>query len=702
MKEQNSARPQLEQGPQREGKASSAIQSEYMTERPKWRLSEQDKDLSGKRMQQRWEAQWQEFLKTLQSPYSGNLQLSETTPWDDTKAFLASFEQVAEACRWPQGEWVIRLLPALSGEAEQAFQNMASTDQEDYGKVKAAILRADALRMEMRRQHFRQFCCQEVEDPRRIHCQLQELCHRWLKPEKRSKEQILELLILEQFLASLPPDLQSWIRAAGPDTCSQAVALVEDFLMTQQGAESAKWQKPLQDVCVGSLEVEKVQSDAVQGQIYKEAKQAGDAEITLLGNGAEHPNHSSSLLPPEGQEVTEARLSEGLVNLKETGVSLHMVEQTLTQPGQQTMFWQVLQEDSGNVQPFGDEKRCWIKMEKSQQGDSLPKETHGVLTETFHWSIPMASEIHDHRYGSEGQQGEKPPEEQKESSELTQGFAGAGIKTSGMPIEGEKALLSKYGRKYKSDLVTYAGEYPVECLRWEEDMQNTSYLNPLQETLKGEKQQVISECNESRCWIKMEKSQQGETVPEETQKVLAETIQWNFPVTSEIHELKRDKKRNPIKMENAQQGEMRPEEIHRTCAETAKGNFVAVEILGQIWEPERQQRENPVRRENECTELSKDLTGAVSQTSTMHGTEEMSSFLQDEGGYSFRSGYMIHSREDSYECPVALKHFPEVTCFDKHQGLKVSKKENEVSEYIKKENLMGCPNKLSGLTSVIL
>lgn len=43
------------------------------------------------------------------------------------------------------------------------------------------------------------------------------------------------------------------------------------------------------------------------------------------------------------------------MNLKETGASLHMVEQIRTQPGQQTMFWQVMQEDGVAVQSLGKE-----------------------------------------------------------------------------------------------------------------------------------------------------------------------------------------------------------------------------------------------------------------------------------------------------------------------------------------------------------
>ncbi|XP_062977851.1 zinc finger and SCAN domain-containing protein 21-like [Elgaria multicarinata webbii] len=289
MKQGESAGPEVEERQEGAGKSTNVVHPEYRMERPGWRGSQETEGEPCQGMQQRWEAQWQELLKTLQSPHSawGNLQLPEATPWDDTKAFLASFEQVAKACRWPRGEWAARLLPALTGEAEEAFGSLEARDQEDYGKVKAAILRGEALRMEAQRQHFRQFCCQEVRDPRRIHSQVQELCWQWLKPERHSKEQILELLILEQFLASLPVDLQGWIRAGGPDTCSQAVALAEDFLMGQKETETGQWQ-------------------------------------------------------------------QGLISLKETGASLHVVKQTPVPPGQHTIFWQVLQEDDGSMPPSGE------------------------------------------------------------------------------------------------------------------------------------------------------------------------------------------------------------------------------------------------------------------------------------------------------------------------------------------------------------
>ncbi|XP_034841724.1 zinc finger protein with KRAB and SCAN domains 4-like isoform X2 [Mirounga leonina] len=61
------------------------------------------------------------------------------------------------------------------------------------------------------RRRFRGFRYPEAEGPREALSRLRELCRRWLRPETHSKEQIVELLVLEQFLAILPGDLQAWV-----------------------------------------------------------------------------------------------------------------------------------------------------------------------------------------------------------------------------------------------------------------------------------------------------------------------------------------------------------------------------------------------------------------------------------------------------------------------------------------------------------
>ncbi|XP_060093881.1 zinc finger and SCAN domain-containing protein 31-like [Heteronotia binoei] len=186
---------------------------------------------------EQWETQWQQYLRTMENPPSGwgMPPLPEKpSPWKDAKAFLASFEQVAEACQWPKEEWTTRILPALSGEANRAFYSLDVPDRKDYGKVKAAILQGDALSREKQRQQFRGFCYQEAEGPRGAYSQLREMCRGWLRVENHSKEQILELLILEQLLSILPPEIQSCVRESSPENCFQVVALAEEFLLRQE------------------------------------------------------------------------------------------------------------------------------------------------------------------------------------------------------------------------------------------------------------------------------------------------------------------------------------------------------------------------------------------------------------------------------------------------------------------------------------
>ncbi|XP_053235101.1 zinc finger protein 397-like isoform X5 [Podarcis raffonei] len=542
MKKQKSTGPELELRPDPAGKASRVLLPGITIERPGCGASEDCKGGPGKGRQERWEAQWQQFLKTLQPlhPEGGSPpETPESAPWEDASAFLASFEQVAKACRWPRGEWAARLLPALSGEADEAFQSLEAGDREDYGKVKAAILRGVALRMEAERQHFRQFCCQQVEDPRRIHLQLQDLCHRWLKPERRSKEQILELLVLEQFLASLPPELQSWIRAGGPESCGQAVALAEEFLMAgQQVGKTDKWQGPLQEVCLGSLDAVEEPSDPAEGQVCYEGKQESDGEIRLLGSGIKCSGHSSSLSPAEGQRMADSGLNEGLVSVKEAGVSLHLVEPTLIQPGQQTMFWQVLQEEDGSTESLGDgkrselkveasqyggnepepqpdmgqgngpmaaelcEKRCdgkrhWIKMEKSQLGETLLAEAHRTLAETSRWDFPGASEIFEDRWESKDHQEKQLLMEKKnEYKEVVQILPPA---VSAMQAQGGK-LFSKQVRKsrYKSGLLMIPNrENAYKSPTLEENVQLKCFLDNRSGISAGERQHELSEGRKS-------------------------------------------------------------------------------------------------------------------------------------------------------------------------------------------------------------
>lgn len=177
---------------------------------------------------QHQDAQWDSCQTAVQPPPSagGKFSLPGSAAWDDPTVVSTSLKAVANASQDAGGMLMPQLQPDLSGKAHEAFA--------EDGK---AILDEDIVNSELLRQRFRQFRYQEAKGPREVFRDLQDLCCQWLRPESRTKEQILELLILEQFLTVLPPEMQTWVKEDDPETCAQAVVLAEDFLLWKEEAE---------------------------------------------------------------------------------------------------------------------------------------------------------------------------------------------------------------------------------------------------------------------------------------------------------------------------------------------------------------------------------------------------------------------------------------------------------------------------------
>ncbi|XP_075388787.1 zinc finger and SCAN domain-containing protein 26 [Tenrec ecaudatus] len=103
------------------------------------------------------------------------------------------------------------------------------------------------LGQEQLRKRFRQLCYEETTGPLEALNQLRELCHQWLRPDIHTKEEILELLVLEQFLTILPEELQAHVWEQFPESGEDVVAVLEDLepeLEEMEQEDSDQAEKP--------------------------------------------------------------------------------------------------------------------------------------------------------------------------------------------------------------------------------------------------------------------------------------------------------------------------------------------------------------------------------------------------------------------------------------------------------------------------
>ncbi|XP_078789184.1 zinc finger protein 394-like [Oryzias latipes] len=107
-----------------------------------------------------------------------------------------------------------------------------------YKDLKDALLVKFDISPETYHQQFRSVVLPSGENPTETYHRLKGFYRRWIRPELHSKEQIGEIVILEQLLRVLPADVRTWVKEHEPEDGLAAARLALQYVNARRGAST--------------------------------------------------------------------------------------------------------------------------------------------------------------------------------------------------------------------------------------------------------------------------------------------------------------------------------------------------------------------------------------------------------------------------------------------------------------------------------
>ena len=151
---------------------------------------------------------------------------------DDIEAYLTTFERVMLAHEVCKDRWPYQLAPQLTGKAQQAYAALPPDEAKTCEAIKEAILRRYDITAETYRQRFRNLRPKEGETPQELVTRLKDLGSRWTSDSK-TREELLDLMVKEQFLEILPEDARIAVIDRQPKDSDEAARIAGNYLQAR-------------------------------------------------------------------------------------------------------------------------------------------------------------------------------------------------------------------------------------------------------------------------------------------------------------------------------------------------------------------------------------------------------------------------------------------------------------------------------------